>query len=228
MNKEIQKYLKSAEPSFEEGLALFCRYSRNESLMSWISRKRDMAKLLYELGKLAKIAPVQNSLASVHLAKYGKIAPAVKPVQQNVTDVVFKTVDERKTRRADLPEDLQKVYDTIAEDYKLRRALHEKMKMAASDEDRASFRERIIETNDRIEAGWKQIDEYLAAEAKNKAAADDFKESTARSYISKALKKPKLSSAQIATIQARYQALLDHGCSINENTVAELKKRGII
>lgn len=227
MNSEIKKYLESADPSFEEGLALFCRYSRNETLMSWISRKRDVEKLRYELEKLSRMNPALNTMESVMKAKYCHPGLDVGPEKEPETDIVFKTVDERKTRRADLPEELQTVYDTIAEDYKLRRALHEKMKMASTDEDRASFRERIIEANDRIEAGWKEIDEYLLTVEKNKAASD-FKESTARSYISKALKKKQLSPANINTIRARYQALLDHGCTVNENTVTELKKRGII
>lgn len=227
MNSEIKKYLESADPSFAEGLALFCRYSRNEALMSWISRKRDVEKLRYELEKLSRMNPALNTMGSVMKAKYCHPGLDAGPEKEPETDIVFKTVDERKTRRADLPEELQTVYDTIAEDYKLRRALHEKMKMASTDEDRASFRERIIEANDRIEAGWKEIDEYLLTVEKNKAASD-FKESTARSYISKALKKKQLSPANINTIRARYQALLDHGCTVNENTVTELKKRGII
>lgn len=232
MNKEILEYLNSAEPDFATGLALFCKYSRNESLMSWISRKHDMAKLKYELEKLSKMNPTPNTQVNIHVAKYIRpdAMPATvklpEPVREN--EVQFKTFDERKTRRADLPESLQKVYDTIAEDYKLRRALHEKMKMAGTDEDRASFRARLIETEDRIQSGWKQIDEYLAAAAKAKVTTEEFKESTARSYISKALKKETLSAAQIVTVKARYQALLDHGCTLNEATTEELKKRGII
>lgn len=231
MNKEILEYLNSAEPDFATGLALFCKYSRNESLMSWISRKHDMAKLKYELEKLSKMNPTPNAQASIHVAKY--IRSDAKPVTVTIPEVreqgvKFKTFDERKTRRADLPENLQKVYDSIAEDYKLRRALHEKMKMAGTDEDRASFRARILETEDRIQAGWKEIDEYLTAAATAKVSTEEFKESTARSYISKALKKEKLSEAQIVTVKARYQALLDHGCTLNEATTEELKKRGII
>ena len=232
MNKEILEYLKSAEPDFATGLALFCKYSRNESLMSWISRKHDMAKLKYELEKLSKMNPTPNTQVNIHVAKY--IRPDAKPATVKLPEPVreheiqFKTFDERRTRRADLPESLQKVYDTIAEDYKLRRALHEKMKMAGTDEDRASFRARIIETEERIQSGWKQIDEYLTAAAKAKVTTEEFKESTARSYISKALKKETLSEAQIVTVKARYQALLDHGCTLNEATTEELKKRGII
>lgn len=232
MNKEILEYLNSAEPDFATGLALFCKYSRNESLMSWISRKHDMAKLKYELEKLSKINPTPNTQVNIHVAKY--IRPDAKPATVKLPEPVreheiqFKTFDERRTRRADLPESLQKVYDTISEDYKLRRALHEKMKMAGTDEDRASFRARIIETEERIQSGWKQIDEYLTAAAKAKVTTEEFKESTARSYISKALKKETLSEAQIVTVKARYQALLDHGCTLNEATTEELKKRGII
>lgn len=235
MNQEILDYLQSAEPAFDAGFALFCKYSRNEPLMSWISRRRDREKLLYELEKLSQLDPVVNPVKETHLARWSRpeqtTSPASSEIQAPVVPVTFKTYDERRTRRADLPADLQKVYDGISEDYKLRRGLHEKMKMATTNEDRASFRARVIETDGRIRGAFKEIDTYLArkAQEQEKAKSDsDFKESTARSYISKALKKETLSAAQKATIRERYNALISHGCTVTEELSAKLKNLGLI
>lgn len=236
MNQEIIDYLQSAEPAFDAGFALFCKYSRNEPLMSWISRRRDREKLMYELEKLSQLEPVVNPVQATHLARWSRpeqtasSAPSSK-VQAPAVPVTFKTYDERRTRRADLPPELQKVYDGISEDYKLRRGLHEKMKMATTNEDRASFRARVLETDGRIRGGFREIDTYLArkAQEQEKAKADsDFKESTARSYISKALKKETLSAAQKATIRERYNALISHGCTVTEELTAKLKNLGLI
>ena len=75
MNPEIDQYLQKEEKDFNEGFALFCRYSRNESLMSWIGRKKDDARLVYELGKLSRLgARTENPLADRHLSVYNKSA----------------------------------------------------------------------------------------------------------------------------------------------------------
>lgn len=237
MNQEIIEYLERAEHDFNEGFALFCRYSRNESAMSWIGRRHDDEKLLYELEKLSQETAKVNPIQAANVARFNRNlatsqlppvqAPAAAP---SAPEIRFRTYDDRRTRRSDLPEDLQKVYDSISEDYKLRRGLHEKMKQSTTDKDRASLRARIIETNDMIRGKFAEIDGYLAKQAAEdeKAKADDFKESTARSYISKALKKENLSGAQKATIKARYEALLSHGCTVGDDLTNQLKKRNLI
>lgn len=195
-----------------------------------------MEKLLYELRKLSAMDPVVSPVREANLARWaGKTQPvasdqAPSEIEEPKAPVSFKTFDERRTRRADLPANLQKVYDGIAEDYKLRRGLHEKMKMATTNEDRARFRARIIETDGRIRGAFTEIDAFLAkqAEEQEKAKAGEFKESTARSYISKALKKDKLSASQQATIKARYEALLAHGCTVDDKTIKALKSRKLI
>lgn len=235
MNQEILEYLNSAEPDFSAGFALFCRYSRNDALKNWISRKLDMPKLLYELEKLSRTTVSINPKESLDVARYAQSRPSPEPPAQDPVSVPviepsisFKTFDERKTRRADLPAELQAVYDECASDFKLRRGLHEKMKMATTNADRAIYRQRVIETDARIRAGFAEIDDYLTRQAEEKAKADDFKESTARSYVSRTLKKAKLTGAQKATLKARVQALQAHGCVIGPDTMNQLKKIGVL
>lgn len=240
MIQEIIDYLKRAEHDFNEGFALFCLYSRNESAMSWIARRHDDAKLLYELEKLSHETPKVSPSQSANVARFNRYlapsqippvpAPADAPAAQAAPEIRFRTYDDRRTKRSDLPEELQKVYDSISEDYKLRRALHEKMKSATTNKDRASFRSRIIATNDAIRGKYAEIDGYLAKQAAEaeKAKAGEFKESTARSYISRALKKKTLTGAQQATIKARYEALISHGCAVGDDLTRQLKERNLI
>ena len=151
MNEEIREYLSKPNPDFETGFSLFCRYSRNQSLMSWIGRKKDMARLLFELQKLEKLNLQVNPQAAILAARYNT---PVSAIGQRVTgpgpQITFKTFDERRTRRADLSPEMQKIYDQITEEYKLRRGYHEKLKMAKTDADRASFRERLLISQNKI------------------------------------------------------------------------------
>lgn len=233
MVAEINAYLNEGNPEFNAGFSLFCKYSTNLSLMSWIGRKKDMEMLLYELKKLDRsgATPV-NINAAVHEIRYNLFRPQPRmaisvPAAIQDSKVVFKTYDERRTRRADLPEDLQKVYDDITSDYKLNRGYHEKMKAATTDQDRAELRERIIETTERIQAGWTRIDTYLQ-EAETKKVNGKFNESSCRSYISKALKSESVSEKVAAGVRIRVKALQEHGCVITDETLDALKKKNHI
>lgn len=233
---DIVSYLGSADPDFDAGFALFCKYSRNRTAMDWISRRRDKAKLLYELGKLAGSTAPANPSASSDQAVFSAAvayqpAPEKKagkePLPADVIKANIRTFDDRRTRRSELPPELQEVYDRNAEDYKLRRGFHEKMKMARTDADRAVFRQKVLETDARIQAGWKLIDDFFTRSAVA-AVTESFNESTCRSYISKALHREKNSPKQVATCKARVAALLDHDCHLDEGTLEQLQKKGLI
>lgn len=230
MNKEIHEFLQKADPDFESGFALFCKYSPNESLMSFIGRKTDMDMLLYELGKLDRGGfDTPNPRASILNSRYAPAAAAAAlapAVQEAPAEAGFKTFDERRTRRADLPDDLKAVYDNIAEDYKVRRALHDKMKAATADADRADFRARILETEERIQAGWTRIDAWLEQNAKAKAD-DNFNEKSCRAYISKALKAEKVTETVAAGVKARIQTLREHGCTVTDELLDAIRAKGI-
>lgn len=233
MNPEISNYLKSVEPDFGQGFALFCKYSRNEAAMSWIGRKHDMPKLLYELKKLENETPRLNPLYEANRIRFGasvKAAPAPAPAKEaeTIPEVRIRTYDDRRTKRSDLPPELLPVYDRNATDHKLMRGLHEKMKMAMTDKDRAILREKIMEVEARLEDGYSQIDGYFKQKAEADAAKDPFNESTCRSYISKALKRKDNSPKQIATCKARVKALQDHNCVLDAKTLSELKKKKLI
>lgn len=233
MNEEINNYLNEQEPDFIAGFRLFCKYSRNESLMSWIGRKHDTERLLYELKKLNDFPAVSpNPREEINLARYGvnlspeTLSGEISPTSEEDNDN-FRVFDDRRRRRSELPEDLQKVFDDIASDYKLRRAYHEKMKLATTDVDRATLRASILETQERIIASWKPIDEFFSKKSKEKVEGE-FKEISCRSYISKALNAKKISESTVEGVKIRLKALQEHNCPISDETMQRLKEKGLI
>ena len=218
MLRDIADYLKGGSRDFDSGFALFCRYSKNKNLISWIGRKRDFAKLIYELEKLSRHYCESVPAPAATVPAPAATVPAPGPA--------FRTYDERKTNRGDLPAHLQKVYDDIADLSKLRRAWHEKMKFARTNIDRARCREKLLETHSQIVKGWQQIDGYLTGQIQTQE--EEFRESTCRAYISKMLRKETLSPEQLERLKKRTQALLSHGLAISESTRASLEKWGIL
>lgn len=233
----ISDWLAQAGPDFEVGFSLFCRYSPNRSLISWIGRKRDMEMLRYELAKLNRYAtdPVNPSVvvtvaqatAQPAADRPAAAAPKVKAAEPQRPKIVFRTYDERRTRRADLPPHLQEVYDEVSGDYKIRRAYHEKMKAASTNADRAGLRARLLECQDRIEGNWSRIDNYLY-ETTTRQIEEKFNERSCRAYICKALKQETLSPKRADGVRIRAKALLEHGCSLSPETQQLLRDRKLL
>ena len=237
MIQEIHQYLQQANPDFNAGYGLFCKYSPNRILIESIGRRRDKDMLLYELKKLSDSGFVAfNSDATVMQIQSTAVQPqnflssqqnhAVQDVELRKA-VSFRTYDDRRTRRSDLPPDMQIEFDANTADYSVRRALHEKMKMATTDSDRAQLRARILETQERIMQRWKKIDDFQAKAAEETQAAA-FNEKSARAYISKALKEKNISDKKAAGVKARVKDLLEHGCNISDETIRTLKARHLI
>lgn len=237
MIPEIAEYLKQANPDFNSGFRLFCRYSLNQSLMSWIGRKKDEQMLRYELQKLDKAPRVHvNPEAELHETRFNRFldapaaaaAPAPDPASApEAPKITFRTYDERRTVRASLPPEMQAIYDRTIEEYRVRRGYHEKMKAARTDQDRATFRAGILSCQERIADGWKQIDDFQL-QREIDAQQITFNEKNCRAYISKALAADTVSDKVRKGVRARVTALLDHGCTISPQTQQQLKARGLI
>lgn len=225
----IHAYLKQADPDFTSGFALFCKYSVNRNMVNYLGWKKNVEMLLYELRKLDESMdePATEDPAIVQLqATVREPAPEPEPAPDERPHIVFRTYDERRTRRSDLPDDLKDIYDRTVQEYPVRRGYHEKMKAARTDHERAVFRAKILETQERIEAGWKPINAFLLASETSKQDTA-FNEKSCRSYISKALKAPRTTARKAAGVKARVQALLDHGCIISEQTMRSLREKGL-
>lgn len=228
--EEIKEYLKMSNPDFGQGFDLFCRYSRNQSLMSYIGRKQGMEMLLYELQKLAKAPGLsENPLYQVNRARFDKTAPTDMTgttVSKEVTEQKVKIVDERKVNREELPDELKDLYDQITSLYKHKRVLHEKMKMANSDAGRKEFRDEILKVHETITNNWKIIDDALSGRVPEQPEVKKINLNTNRAYISKMLSKATLTDEQRETVKQKVEELLSLGEKLKPETLANLKKKG--
>lgn len=227
--EEIKLYLNSPNPDFNQGFGLFCKYSRNQSMMSYIGRKMDMTMLLYELQKMAQYSDLkENPMSLAHAARFNpNMAPvAVMPAAANTgAPDRLHIIDERTMNREDLPEELRTLYDQNCDNYKLLRISHEKMKNANSDLSRAEFRKEIIKLNESIRKNWAIIDrgipDSLTQEEKQAAAIN-----SARAYISKMLKKDVLTEDQRNMVISKVAALNAANAAIKPETLEKLKEKG--
>lgn len=219
-----------SNPDFGQGFDLFCRYSRNQSLMSYIGRKQGMEMLLYELQKLANAPRLsENPLYRVNRTRFDKTAPTDKTGTtelKEVTEQKVKIVDERKVNREELPDELKERYDQITSLYKHKRVLHEKMKMANSDAGRKEFRDEILKVQDTITFNWKIIDTALSGRVPEQPELKKINLNTNRAYISKMLAKPTLTDEQREAVKQKVEELLSLGEKLKPETLANLKKKG--
>jgi len=230
---EIVEYLNSTNPGFGQGFRIFCKYSRNQSLMSYIGRKSDMELLVYELQKLANmgILSVNPNFEAQHI-RFNKDDAGASTKDESPKGEERERVhivDERHVNRGELPEELKKIYDEITDDYKVQRSLHEKMKQANSDTGRKEFRDEVVKLQLSITAKWQLIDVALANGTPvevNPVASDRVHVSSHRAYISKMLAKPKLTKEQREAVKKKVEELLNLGETLKPETLKRLKEKG--
>lgn len=245
--EEIKLYLEGAIPDFAQGYALFCKYSRNQSLMAYIGRKKDMDMLLYNLKKMLTEGVQINPLFEANLARFGRGVDMIlksECVQDNAGKEVIELDKEKlkkqwadlfdyakRYKREELPEELVPLFDKNACMYKELRAIHEKMKQCNSDVGRAEFRTQILSQIMDINKRWE-----LITNKANEFHSDDngsneitFTQlNSARSYISKMVNKDKITDEQRLKVIEYYKILVDNKAAINDKTIAKLKEKGFI
>lgn len=223
--EEIRQWMKEENPDFDQGFTLFCKYSRQESLIRFISRKRDMVALRYQLEKILKYNPKPNPFAKKNFARYMVAQIPVQQKSEEPKEVRLVVERELKVHLEELPEDLQRVYLEILENYKEQRIVHEKMKLANSDTGRGEFREKLIQLGDKIKAGWAILD-GKSNTIQKKVSSPAAQINSARAFITKALKKETLTKEQREGVKTRLEFILSSGEHLSKETLAKLKKRG--
>ena len=184
-----------------------------------------MVALRYQLEEILKYNPKPNPFAK---KKFGMYMVAQTPAQDKPgqsTEVKLVVERELKVKLEDLPEDLQKVYLEILENYKEQRITHEKMKLANSDTGRAEFRANLLELGSKIKAGWAILDGRSQNNPK-KISSHASQINSARAFITKALKKESLTKQQREGIKTRLELILSSGEHLSKETLAKLKKQG--
>lgn len=214
---EIKKWLEEGASDFNQGFALFQRFSRNQSMIAYIARKQHLEMLKYEMEKLSSKSELKENPHS--LPKVSSLYKSSSPVEKTVI------VDERHINREDLSPELQQVYDLNVEDYKSLRIYHEKMKLANSDAGRVEFREKIMKLNEKIKKRWEIIDSGQIP-GKDNGEGKNIKINSARSYISKMLKKDTLTEEQREKVKESFNVIITAGEVLKEETLAKLKEKG--
>lgn len=228
---EIRNILLPGQFNFDEAFRLFCTYSRSESLVRFIARKKCEKTLKYQLEKLLGQNAKPNPHAS-RFAQYMAVAPTSTPTVSaggKLPEIIDFTRHE-KIDRNKLPDLLREMYDKNTQAYKEMRSLHEKMKIVQTDEARKECRNTLIERSREVSERWKLLDGELAKlkEGGVDTTANGWKESTCRAYISKKLAKNEISDKDKIALQERVKQLQDRELPLNEKTIAKLKELKVI
>lgn len=172
--------------------------------------------------------------------------PAADPDSDDETDpteIILTKEDVRtheNTRLEDMPNDLCRTLWLKRQDvYREMQQAHLKMRAVPEgeehNEERAKWRAEVLRLDAENDAYWQQIDEEIArfknqipelVEGPSKEKPS-FDISTYRSYISKALRKKKLSPEQLVELQHRVDALLNAKVEMKQETIDKLKAIGI-
>ncbi len=250
---EINAWLESEEKDFDAGFELYARFGHSRALALQLARKRRLSKLVYELEKIVARAFIKESRVwpinkiTRTITRNQEHTEAENQVEETGKKLV---VTDEKIDYDELPDELKKVYDENRETYKLMRAVHEKMKLATNDQDRAEQRAELVAMDDKIAANWKILDEWATKKDEDQgedtkvdqeperetipAPAELAKELNAcRSYLSRNVKKVatlegKKREELLAKLAERVQTLQKHNAEIKESTRNELVKIGLI
>ncbi|MCT4636232.1 MAG: hypothetical protein N4A72_00855 [Bacteroidales bacterium] len=238
---EITEWLEIPDEDkvFAEGYKLFCKYSRNRSVINFLARKQRMSKLVYELDKMKDWELKEKKVISKPLLKV--IESSVSKTEQKEKDPVK---EQKNVKREDLPEELKEVFDKISEAYKIMRAKHEKLKLLTNDIDRSDLIKEIHDLDDHITEGWKTIDNFVENKTENtdtnsqtvNTTLDPKKVSRDRKYITQGLKdlekltgeeNQKKRDGKIQEMNKRFNDLLSGGENFADETIEKLKIYGI-
>lgn len=173
--------------------------------------------------------------------------PAADPDSDDDTDhaeIILTKEDVRtheNTRLEDMPNDLcRNLWQKRQDVYREMQQAHLKMRAVPEgeehNEERAHWRDEVLRLDAENDAYWQQIDEEIArvkAIPPLKGGQGDSKQSSAfdlstyRAYISKALRKKKLSPEQLVELQHRVDAMMEAKVDMKPETLEKLKAIGI-
>lgn len=220
--KEIKRWLTEGS-SFDDGLSLFVRYSRNRHIVRYLTRKRDNAKLRYELEKIYRTRVGSVETASVPVRMEEK---TVNPAPNERLRIIVKG----RIQYDDLPEAVRQEYLRACRAHRATVSLHAKMKLVETDEQRQTVRDELIE-QDRLRAAcWDRIERWAAggplpaAESAPPVEVTPKSLNAARAALSRNLKllretdDPRRQAEIVERLRPRVATILAAGGTFEENT----------
>lgn len=159
------------------------------------------------------------------------------------TEIILTKEDVRtheNTRLEDMPNDLcRKLWQKRQDVYREMQHVHRKMTAVPEgeehNEERAKWRAEVLRLDAENDAYWQQIDEEIARFKSEQSRSPEvsqsrspgFDVSTYRAYISKALRKKKLSPEQLVELQHRVDAMIAARMELKPETIEKLKAVGV-
>ena len=155
---EIKQWL-AGDQSFQSGLALYMKHSRNKQVLKTIIRRKSLERLVWELQSLAGIPAINKTKAKIDKPVKQSVALPSQETQPNQPKEKQRIViDDGRIKYEDLPPEGKSYYDEIRTTYKEIRAIHEKMKQSTEDKERAHYRAQLIKRDDKVRESWKKLD----------------------------------------------------------------------
>ncbi len=249
----VDAWLESEEKDIDAGALLLLKLNRNRVLHQYITRKKALDKLIYEMKKQSDIleARVNHGTAKLTEIEVKELTQKTKKAEQTLA-VVEKGVKGKRPDHDQLSPDVQKAHEDNLVIYPKMRSLHEKLKLMENDRpcDRYPFLKELVELDGKVRENWKLYDkakivsvkddnQASGTEAGNTASQTPVLDakgvSAARKYLSG--NKKKLVTLKdkdiekynllLAEMQKRYNDLIASGQTIDERQVAALKEAGI-
>ncbi len=128
----------------------------------------EAAKLVESAGKLFEHKAddvVSDKLLEVESGADDVISDKLDEFKEATDDILSEQIqivrDGKIVKLGDLPENLRELWKLNRDEHKLMRAIHEKMKLAKGDNDRAVFRKQLVDFDDRLSKRWAVIDEWF-------------------------------------------------------------------
>lgn len=249
----VDEWLESEDKDIEAGALLLLKLNRNRVLYQYITRKKALPKLIYEMKKQSDILSKRQNLAASELTdeEVQKFTQKSERAAKTI-EIVEKGVKGKRHDHEQLSQEAQEAYEKNLNIYPKMRSLHEKLKLMVNDRpcDRYPFLKELVGYDEQIRSNWKLYDnaKVLPAQTEQKdeiltqdntdsktPVLDANGVSAARRYLSG--NKKRLASLKetdkdkydllLVEMQKRYDDLIFSGQSINEKQIAELKEAGL-
>lgn len=229
--EEIKRWLTEGS-SFDDGLSLFVRYSRNRHIVRYLKRKRDNAKLRYELEKIYRnrVGSVESAPVPVRTDE-----KAVEPAPNERLRIIVKG----RIQYDDLPAAVRQEYLRACRAHRATVSLHAKMKLVETDKQRRAVRNELLAQDRQRTACWERIERWAAGGPLPVAEPDPPVEVTpkslnaARAALSRNLKllretdDPRRQAEIVERLRPRVATILAAGGTFEENTEL-LEKYGLL
>ncbi len=244
----VDEWLEAEDKDIEAGALLLLKLNRNRVLYQYITRKKALPKLIYEMKKQSDILSKRQNLAASELTEEEVQKFTQKSVRAAKTiEIVEKGVKGKRHDHEQLSQEAQEAYEKNLDIYPKMRSLHEKLKLMVNDRpcDRYPFLKELVGYDEQIRSNWKLYDNAKSVTGKystetgnpaSKTPVLDVKGiSAARKYLSS--NKKKLLTLKdtnedkykelLAVMQRRYDALIASRQTLDEKQIAELKEAGL-